>query len=150
MHANCEPLSGKYAYTDNLTWEIYVVPNFSNLHQTVANSSRSEFPYKLYREIAANCFMLITFLEHHNEHIQYGEIAREFASQKDAPSLEDDKLIAEARLRRVINDELQTSATRNQFGAGPSCLSYLTQIRPLPGDKIEPLERLEQDIQALL
>lgn len=94
--------------------------------------------------------MLLTFLEHHNERIQYGEIAREFASQKDAPSLEDDKLIAEARLRRVINDQLQTSVTRNQFGAGLSCLSYLTQIRPLPGDKIEPLARLEQDIQELL
>lgn len=94
--------------------------------------------------------MLMTFLEHYREHIQYGEIAREFASQKDVPSLEDDKLIAEARLRRVINDELQTSAARNQFGAGLSCLSYLTQIRPLPGDKTEPLARLERDILSLL
>lgn len=94
--------------------------------------------------------MLMTFLEHHCERIQYSEIAREFASQNDVPSLEDDKLIAEARLRRVINDELQVSATRNQFGAGLSCLSYLSQIRPLPGDKIEPLARLEQDILSLL
>lgn len=126
------------------------MPDFSNLQQSVLNSSKKEFPYRLHREIAANCFMLMTFLEHHRERIQYGEIAREFASQKDVPSLEDDKLIAEARLRRVINDELQISVTRNQFGAGLSCLSYLSQIRPLPGDKIEPLARLEQDILSLL
>lgn len=126
------------------------MPDFSNLQQSVLNSCSKEFPYRLYREIAANCFMLMTFLEHHHERIEYGDIAREFASHKDIPSLEDDKLIAEARLRGVINDELQISATRNQFGAGLSCLSYLTQIRPLPGDKIEPLARLERDILSLL
>lgn len=126
------------------------MPDFSNLQQSVLNSSKKEFPYRLYREIAANCFMLMSFLEVHQERIQYGEIAREFVSQNDVPSLEDEKLIAEARLRRVINDELKTSATRNQFDAGLRCLSYLMQIRPLPGDKVEPLSRLEQDIRALL
>lgn len=94
--------------------------------------------------------MLLTFLEHHNERIQYGEIAREFSSQKGVPSLEEDKLIAEARLRGIINDELKTTATRNQFAAGLSCLSYLSQIRPLPGDKVDPLTRLERDIRASL
>lgn len=130
--------------------ETHAMPDFSNLQQSVLNSSKKEFPYRLYREIAANCFMLMSFLEVHQERIQYGEIAREFVSQNDVPSLEDEKLIAEARLRRVINDELKTSATRNQFDAGLRCLSYLMQIRPLPGDKVEPLSRLEQDIRALL
>lgn len=94
--------------------------------------------------------MLMSFLEHNHERIQYGDIAQEFASQKDVPSLEDDKLIAEERLRRVIDDELKTSATRTQFAAGLSCLSYLSQIRPLPVDKIDPLARLERDIRASL
>lgn len=94
--------------------------------------------------------MLMTFLEHHRERIQYGDVAREFASQTDVPVLEDDKLVAEARLRRVINDELKISATSHQFSAGLSCLSYLSQIRTLPGDKIEPLVRLEQDILSSL
>lgn len=126
------------------------MPDFSNLHQLVLNSPKKDFPYKLYREIAANCFMLMTFLEGYHERIHYGEVAREFASQNDVPSLEDEKLLAEARLRRVINDELKTYATRNQFDAGLRCLSYLMQIRSLPGDKIEPLSRLERDIRALL
>jgi hypothetical protein len=126
------------------------MPDFSKLQQTILNSSKAEFPYRLYREIAANCFMLMSFLELHHERIQYGDIARDFASQRDVPSLEDDKLIAEERLRNVINDELKTSATRNQFATGLGCLSYLSQIRPLPGDKVDPLARLERDIRASL
>ena len=94
------------------------MPNFYNLQQVVFNSEKSEFPYKIYREIAANCFMLMTFLEHHCDEIHYGDVAREFASASDVFSLEDDKLIAEARLCRVIDNELRTSATRNQFSAG--------------------------------
>ncbi|MGC5780236.1 hypothetical protein [Methylobacterium sp. NFXW15] len=126
------------------------MPNFYNLQQVVFNSEKSEFPYKIYREIAANCFMLMTFLEHHCDEIHYGDVAREFASASDVFSLEDDKLIAEARLCRVIDNELRTSATRNQFSAGLRCLSYLSQVRPLPGDKVEPLARLERDILSLL
>lgn len=126
------------------------MPDFLNLQKAVNNSSMSEFPHNLYKDIAANCLMLMSFLELHDEKIHYGDIARDFASQKNLSPLEEDKLTAEARLRRVINDVLQESATRNQFIVGLKCLSYLAQIRPLPEDKVIPLARLEQDIRSLL
>lgn len=126
------------------------MPTFADLQQQVSSSNRSEFPYRTYRDIVGNCFMLMTFLEIHHQTINYGDIARDFASQNDVPSLADDKLIAEHRLRGVMNNALPSHATRHQIAAGLTSLSYLAQVIPLPEDKLVPLSGLYDEIQAML